>query len=337
MARLFVVGALNPFQYSNTCFTVLIRNCRPAHPTDFYHTEDLVTRLVPVADQLEEVAVGLLHPIPWRSRFSLAHLAPGFAHGQRHLQKQGQVGSRIADGQVNVEPIEPEVQGRVPIQNGPVPHGLARGLPFRRRHRPAPDRRREPSVHQLDILGPPGSGEFGYDVIALPNGNIVVTDPFYDDFATVDAGAVYLYDGATGALISILTGSTTTIAWLAGGSVATLLVNNAANTPSWLAAPAAAGALLTGSTTAIAWLAGGVQGSLLYNSLANTPGWLTVGTNGQILTSNGTIPVWASITTSSAPAARSAGFCAASASFSTASTSSVRTPNWPRASRMSSG
>jgi len=62
---------------------------------------------------------------------------------------------------------------------------------------------------QLDILGPPGSGEFGYDVIALPNGNIVVTDPFYDDFATVDAGAVYLYDGATAALISSLYGSHT--------------------------------------------------------------------------------------------------------------------------------
>jgi len=28
---------------------------------------------------------------------------------------------------------------------------------------------------QTDIPGPPGSGEFGRQVIALPNGNIVVT------------------------------------------------------------------------------------------------------------------------------------------------------------------
>ena len=40
----------NPAIMNNTCFTVLIRNCRPAHPTDFDHTEDLLTRLVPVAD-----------------------------------------------------------------------------------------------------------------------------------------------------------------------------------------------------------------------------------------------------------------------------------------------
>ncbi|OGO34788.1 MAG: hypothetical protein A2Z16_05560 [Chloroflexi bacterium RBG_16_54_18] len=62
---------------------------------------------------------------------------------------------------------------------------------------------------QLDILGPPGSGKFGRDVIAIPNGNIVVTDPYYDDGGTVDAGAVYLYDGATASLISTSYGSHT--------------------------------------------------------------------------------------------------------------------------------
>ncbi|MBN1137961.1 MAG: hypothetical protein JXM73_15330, partial [Anaerolineae bacterium] len=61
---------------------------------------------------------------------------------------------------------------------------------------------------QVDIAGPPGSGSFGHSVTALPNGNIVVTDPLYDAGAIADVGAAYLYDGATGALISTLTGST---------------------------------------------------------------------------------------------------------------------------------
>jgi hypothetical protein len=60
---------------------------------------------------------------------------------------------------------------------------------------------------QIDLVGPPGSGEFGKSVTALPNGNIIVTDPYYDLGSTVDVGAVYLYAGGSGALISTLTGS----------------------------------------------------------------------------------------------------------------------------------
>ena len=40
----------NPAIMSNTCFTVLIENCQCLHPVEFDHGEDLVTRLVPVAD-----------------------------------------------------------------------------------------------------------------------------------------------------------------------------------------------------------------------------------------------------------------------------------------------
>jgi hypothetical protein len=63
-------------------------------------------------------------------------------------------------------------------------------------------------TNQIDIVGPLGSGRFGRSVTALPNGNIVVTDPDYDTETTVDVGAVYLYGGATGERISTLTGST---------------------------------------------------------------------------------------------------------------------------------
>src|SRR5688500_1929265 len=62
---------------------------------------------------------------------------------------------------------------------------------------------------QFDIIGPAGSGEFGVNVQVLPNGNIVVVDTRFDaPGPIVDPGAVYLYDGATLALISSTTGST---------------------------------------------------------------------------------------------------------------------------------
>jgi hypothetical protein len=59
---------------------------------------------------------------------------------------------------------------------------------------------------QTDIAGPPGSGSFGSQVTVLPNGNIVVTDPTFDNGTATDTGAVYLYDGATLGIISTLKG-----------------------------------------------------------------------------------------------------------------------------------
>lgn len=38
----------NPAIMSNTCYTVLIQNCRQQHRTELDHGEDLITRLVPV-------------------------------------------------------------------------------------------------------------------------------------------------------------------------------------------------------------------------------------------------------------------------------------------------
>jgi len=48
----------NPAIMSNTCFTALVENCRCAHPVEFDHGEDLVTRLVPAADVPQLVAAG---------------------------------------------------------------------------------------------------------------------------------------------------------------------------------------------------------------------------------------------------------------------------------------
>lgn len=65
----------------------------------------------------------------------------------------------------------------------------------------------EGQAAQTNLVAPPGSGAFGSTVIVLPNGNIVVTDPDYNEVA-LKIGAVHLYDGATLALISTLKGST---------------------------------------------------------------------------------------------------------------------------------
>jgi hypothetical protein len=51
----------------------------------------------------------------------------------------------------------------------------------------------------------PGN-QFGATIVPLSSGNVVVTSPF-DDAGGTDAGAVYLFNGATGALISTLRGS----------------------------------------------------------------------------------------------------------------------------------
>ncbi len=86
---------------------------------------------------------------------------------------------------------------------------------------------------QTDIVGPPGSEAFGTSVTALSNGNIVVTDPLFDAGVTVDAGAVYLYDGATGVLISVLIGSTINDQIGSGGVVPLSNGNYVVISPQW--------------------------------------------------------------------------------------------------------
>ena len=75
---------------------------------------------------------------------------------------------------------------------------------------------------QTDIAGPAGSNDFGGSVTALPNGNIVVVDAFHEAPGGVSyAGAVHLYNGATGALISTMSG-TTAYDYVGGGGVSVL-------------------------------------------------------------------------------------------------------------------
>ena len=59
------------------------------------------------------------------------------------------------------------------------------------------------AASQFDIVGPGGSSAFGSRALVESNGNIVIFDPGFNG----NRGAVYLYNGATHALISQLTGS----------------------------------------------------------------------------------------------------------------------------------
>jgi hypothetical protein len=65
------------------------------------------------------------------------------------------------------------------------------------------------NLYKTDLPTPTGSGLYGNQVVVLPNGNIVVTDPTYSTDTENYIGAVYLYDGDTLALISTLTGTET--------------------------------------------------------------------------------------------------------------------------------
>jgi hypothetical protein len=74
-------------------------------------------------------------------------------------------------------------------------------------------------AHGQDIAGPPGSGAFGTQVLTLPNGNFVVTDPAWDNGTTADVGAVYVYHGPSRTLLKTITGQSASDQVGSGGVV----------------------------------------------------------------------------------------------------------------------
>jgi 8-oxo-dGTP pyrophosphatase MutT (NUDIX family) len=58
--RARVIGRVfsNPAIMSNSCFTILVENCRLAGPVQFDTCEDLITRLVPVAEVPDLITSG---------------------------------------------------------------------------------------------------------------------------------------------------------------------------------------------------------------------------------------------------------------------------------------
>ncbi|HIK11702.1 MAG TPA: filamentous hemagglutinin N-terminal domain-containing protein, partial [Oscillatoriaceae cyanobacterium M33_DOE_052] len=70
---------------------------------------------------------------------------------------------------------------------------------------------------------PAGGNEFGAAAVVLPNGNIAVASPF-DDFNATDAGAVYLFDPQSGALLGQINGTFASDEF--GGNGITALTNS---------------------------------------------------------------------------------------------------------------
>ncbi|HEY9510387.1 MAG TPA: NUDIX hydrolase [Verrucomicrobiae bacterium] len=63
-ARILGQVYANPAIMNNRCYTILIENCRCVHPVEFDSGEDLITRLVPVADIPGLIAAGkIAHPL----------------------------------------------------------------------------------------------------------------------------------------------------------------------------------------------------------------------------------------------------------------------------------
>lgn len=60
--RACIIGSCypNPAIMSNSCYTVLVEQCRCIHPVEFDHSEDIVTRLIPATEIPNLVASGAI-------------------------------------------------------------------------------------------------------------------------------------------------------------------------------------------------------------------------------------------------------------------------------------
>jgi hypothetical protein len=96
---------------------------------------------------------------------------------------------------------------------------------------------------QFNLVNPNADSldTFGSSVVVLSNGNVVVTDPG-DGSVAVNAGAVFLFNRQTGALLGELTGSTSNDQVGSGGVTALTNGNYVVNSPGWQTAGAAVGA-----------------------------------------------------------------------------------------------
>ncbi len=130
---------------------------------------------------------------------------------------------------------------------------------------------------QIDIPGPIGSGIFGSSVTALPNGNFVVLDSKMSSEGKTRLGAVYLYDGKTGTMISQLTGENANDQVGSGGVVVLANSNFVVISPFW---NRPVGGSLLQSAGAVTWVNGraglnglvSVSNSLVGSSLDDVVG-----------------------------------------------------------------
>ncbi|MBX7105248.1 MAG: hypothetical protein K1X57_14290 [Gemmataceae bacterium] len=89
-----------------------------------------------------------------------------------------------------------------------------------------------PAIHEFIDPHPASGNQFGTHVVPLATGNVVVTAPG-DAANGTGTGAVYLFNGKTGALISTLQGSTAFDAIGSGGVIALANGNFVVRSPNW--------------------------------------------------------------------------------------------------------
>ena len=136
------------------------------------------------------------------------------------------------------------------------------------------------AIAQTDLTGPPGS-KFGTSVTVLPNGNYVVTDPYFDQGNDLDVGAVHLYNGFTHTPISTLTGQAAGDEIGSGGVIVLANGNYVVKSPYWGA---------NGTLGAVTWgnASSGVSGTVsTANSLHGTVANDQVGWSGVRALTNG--------------------------------------------------
>src|SRR5262249_526900 len=131
---------------------------------------------------------------------------------------------------------------------------------------------------QFGLINPGTAGYFGTQVLTLGTGNIVVTDPN----ALNSAGAVYLFNGQTGALLSALTGNPGASTSDSGGNFGVTALSNGnyvVRSDNW-----------DGNRGAVTWGSGtaGISGVVsVTNSLVGSNVNDKVGGNGVTTLSNG--------------------------------------------------
>ncbi len=150
------------------------------------------------------------------------------------------------------------------------------------------------SLSQFNLVSPdsfsPSVDTFGSSVVALRNGNVVVTDPT-DSSVALDAGAVFLFNGQTGALLGELSGSTSGDLVGSGGVTALANGNFVVSSPNWQDGGVQVGAAtwcngnggpvavvspansLIGSTSNDQVGSGGVTALSNGNYVVSSPGW----------------------------------------------------------------
>ena len=143
-----------------------------------------------------------------------------------------------------------------------------------------------PQSFKIDLHGPSGSGAFGTEVIALPNGNFVVTDPDYSAGGLANLGAVYLYNGSTREYLGVLTGSQ------AGdrvGSNGVYILSSGDFVVASSQWANVSGSSETPSGTVTFWVdeEAGVTRNLANGSASYTPAWLAPGPHTLMVTYSG--------------------------------------------------